>query len=101
MFWGFILIVVAILHFRDTIQKSNRPQKLKEDFMWENGYTHSLVAIRYFLGRPKEGRAAIENDTQLRRHYITERIILDILGISLGLILIVRPICLLLWSANP
>ncbi len=100
MFWGVILIVVAILHFRDTIQKSNRPEKLKEDFMWENGYTHSLVAMRYFLGRPKEGRAAIENDPQIRRRYVSERMILDTLGIGLGLLLILRPVCLLLLNAN-
>ena len=70
MFWGFILLTIAILHFRDTIRKSNQPELLKEDFMWENGYTHSLVAIRYFFGKPKEGRTAIENDTQIRRKYI-------------------------------
>lgn len=98
MFWGFILLTIAILHFRDTIRKSNRPELLKEDFMWENGYTHSLVAIRYFFGKPKEGRAAIENDPQIRRKYVTERLIFDVAGFGFGLILIARPICLLFGS---
>jgi hypothetical protein len=101
MFWGIILLVMTIIHFRDTIRKSNRPEKLKEDFMWENGYTNSLVALRYFFGRPQEGRAAIENDITIRRKYITERLIIDAFGFCLGLLIILRPLCLMLWNANP
>ncbi|MEZ4676293.1 MAG: hypothetical protein R2932_18880 [Caldilineaceae bacterium] len=83
-----------------TIQKSNRPEQLKEDFMWESGYTHSLVAFRYFWGKPQEGRAAIVNDASMRKRYIQERIILDVLGLIFGFALVAMTLCNTLFAVS-
>lgn len=93
MFWGFILIIVFGFHLYQTIQKSNKPEQLKEDFMWESGYTHSLIAFRYFFGKPKEGRAAIVNDSEVRKKYIRERLVIDSLGIGFGILVIGTTLC--------
>jgi len=93
------MLVLGVLHFHDITRKSNRPEKLKEDFMWESGYTHSLVAMRYFFNRPQEGRAAIENDPTIRRKYVTERILKSIAIFCLGVFILLQPLCLLLWNA--
>ena len=94
-----MMLVLGVLHFHDIMRKSNQPEKLKEDFMWENGYTHSWVAMRYFFGKPQEGRAAIANDPDIRRKYVTELILKSIAIFGLGLLILLQPVCLLVWNA--
>lgn len=84
MFIGLIIIAasLAILIRAEICRRS--PDKCKDAFMSEAGWTRSLIALRY-IGNPQAARRDIVANADLRRKFVMESYIVGILGVMLGI----------------
>jgi hypothetical protein len=58
--------------------------------MRKTGYTKSVVALWYFIGKPEEARAAIMNDANIHKKFIIESYIWCLIGFAAGIILLLN-----------
>lgn len=88
MVWGILFIIVGLYLIIMTELGKGQPERFREGFMQDNGYSGSLVALWYFIGRPREARDAIVNNKNIRTKYIIECYIRSIILIVVGVYLV-------------
>ena len=90
MLLGIAIISISGMILIATERCRRNPQTCRDGFMRKTGYTRSLIALWYFIGKPEEARAAIMNDTKIRRKYIIESYLWSLVGMIAGIVLLLN-----------
>lgn len=88
MIWGIVIIIASLVLLLNTELCRRNRFKCQDGFMTKQGWTRSIFAIQY-IGRAKEARTAIVEDSRLRRKYLIESYVIGAVGLLLGVIAIV------------
>lgn len=71
MYQAVFCIVVSVIFLWNAERCRKYPEKCKDSFMTEQGWTRSVFAIKY-IGRAKEARDAIVQDHNLRKKHLAQ-----------------------------
>ena len=88
MLLGIVILFISVMILIGTERCRRDPETCRDGFMRKTGYTKSIVALWYFIGKPEEARNAIMNDASIRKKFVIESYIWCLIGFIVGITLL-------------
>ena len=87
---GIVGLFISLMIFIGTERCRRNPETCRDGFVHKTGYTKSIVALWYFIGKPEAARTAIMNDASIHKKFVVESYIWSLISFAGGIILLLN-----------